>query len=190
MNQQESGKGKVSFSSLVEALASTPEGAKIKGLWEVECYGADGKLKWKDNWHNIIVNAGLDHILSVVLAAGTQITSWYLLLTNSSPTVAAADTMASHSGWVENTNYSEGARQAFTPGSVSGQSVDNSASKATFSINATTTVGGACLTSVSTKGDTTGTLFAGGAFSGGNRSLISGDTLKVQATYTQADDGV
>jgi hypothetical protein len=111
-------------------------------------------------------------------------------LMDATPTVAAGDTMGSHAGWTEADEYSEANRQAFTPGSVASQSVDNSASKATFSINATVTVGGAFLTSSNTKNGTTGTLFAGGAFSGGNRALINGDTLRVQATYTQADDGV
>jgi len=179
-----------SFNSLLEASRNLPEGCRIKGQWTVEAYDKDGNLKWIDQFHNIVVNAGLNHILSIVLAAGTQVPSWFLGLMDSSPTVAAADTMSSHAGWTENQNYSESTRQAFTPGSVASQSVDNSASKATYSINATTTVGGAFLVSNSTKGGTTGTLFAGGAFSGGNRSLISGDTLKVQATYTQADDGV
>lgn len=177
------------FGSLLEAMRHTPEGARIRGQWSVECY-RDGKLIWEDTFHNIVVNVGLNHILSIILAAGTQITTWYLGLLASSPTVAAADTMGSHSGWTEDQNYSESVRQTFTPGSVASQSVDNSASKATYSINGTTTIGGAFLTSVSTKGGSTGTLFAGGAFSGGNRAVISGDTLKVQATYTQADDGV
>lgn len=194
MNNAEGSSPKVSFDSLLEAMRQLPEGARIKGQWNVEAYrrNAEGieELLWKDSFHNIVVNAGLNHILSIVLAAGTQITTWYLGLLSSSPTVAAADTMSSHSGWTEDQNYSESVRQTFTPGSVASQSVDNSASKATFSMNASTTIGGAFLTSVSTKGGTTGTLFAGGAFSGGNRALISGDTLKVQATYTQADDGV
>jgi len=183
-------KGKTVFNSLLEAIMGTPEGSKIKGNWAIECYDKDGKLKWTDGFENIVVNAGLNHILSIVLAAGTQVTTWYVGLMDASPTVAAADTMSSHGGWTEADDYSESVRQTFTPGSVASQSVDNSASKATFSINATVTVGGAFLTSSNTKNGTTGTLFAGGAFSGGNRSLISGDTLRVQATYTQADDGV
>jgi hypothetical protein len=178
------------FNAFVENAKRHSDGARIKGHWDIECYDANGNLKWVDKIENLVVNAGLNHILSVVLAAGTQVTSWFVGLMDASPTVAAADTMSSHSGWTEADDYSESNRQAFTPGSVASQSVDNSASRATFSINASVTVGGAFLTSSNTKNGTSGTLFAGGAFSGGNRALISGDTLRVQATYTQADDGV
>jgi hypothetical protein len=59
----------------------------------------------------------------------------------------------------------------------------NSASPATFSINATTVVGGAFLTSNNTKGGSTGTLYSAADFSApGDRSVVSGDTLSV--TYT------
>jgi hypothetical protein len=54
---------------------------------------------------------------------------------------------------------------------------------AVFNINATSTVGGAFLTSNSTKSGTTGTLFSAADFqSPGDRSVASGDTLNV--TYT------
>lgn len=164
--------------------------AKARGLWDVECYSSTGELKWADSFENLVVNVGLDHLLDVELSAATQVTTWYVGLTAASPTVAAADTMASHAGWTEDQNYSEGVRQTWTDGGVSGQSVDNSASKATFSINATATIGGAFLTSDSTKGGTTGTLYAAGAFSGGNRAVVNGDSLQVTATFTMADDGV
>ena len=59
----------------------------------------------------------------------------------------------------------------------------NSASPASFSINATATVGGAFLTSNNTKSGTTGTLYSAADFgSPGDRSVASGDVLTV--TYT------
>ena len=60
----------------------------------------------------------------------------------------------------------------------------NSASPATFSINGTTTVGGAFLTSNNTKGGSTGTLFSASDFTGGDRSVVSGDTLTVTYTFS------
>jgi len=181
----------MSLDALIECVKSGHFGSKIRGYWDIECIGLDGSIRWTDKIENIVVNAGLNHILSAVLAAGTQITAWFVGLTAATPTAAAADTMASHAGWTEvHTDYSQGTRPAFTPGSVASQSVDNSASKAQFSITGTVTVGGAFLVSNSTKNGTTGTLFSIGAFSGGNRALINGDTLNVQATFTQADDGV
>ena len=101
--------------------------------------------------------------------------------------MAAADTMASHAGWTEVTAYSEAVRQTLTLGAVASQSVDNSASKAAFSINAdATTIGGAFITTDNTKGGTTGTLAGAAAFTGGNKAADNGDTLNVTVTLTQA----
>jgi len=163
--------------------------ARIRGRWKAECYDANGKLKWVEEFENIVVNEGLNHLLDSTLAGQTQITSWYVGLKGSG-TPAAADTMGSHSTWSEDQNYSESARPTWTPnGAASGQSVSNSAAKATFSINATTTIYGAFLTSSSTKGGTSGKLYAAGNFAS-SKSLSAGDQLLVTATFTTADDGV
>ena len=160
---------------------------QARGKWTVTCRDSEGNIKWIDDWENAVVNAGLDHLLDVALSAGVQTTTWYLGLTDGTPTVAAGDTTASHVGWTEVTAYTEAARVTWSDGGVASQSVDNSASPATFSINAnTTTVGGAFLVSLSTKGGSTGTLYAAGAFSAGDKLLDSGDTLDVTATFTQA----
>ena len=146
----------------------------------------DGKVidEW-DAW-NKVPNVGLDHILATEFTAGAQITSWYVGLTNASPTPAAADTMASHSGWTENVSYSEANRPAYT-GVESTQAVTNSASPATFTINAgSQTIGGAFVTSGNGKSGTTGTLACVAAFSGGNRTPASGDQIVVTYTYSAA----
>ena len=159
---------------------------RLENHYLVECFGADGKLKWTDEFDNIVVNAGLDDSLDKHLKGSTYTAAWYVGLTDGTPTVAAGDTSSSHVGWVEVQDYSEAVRQTLTLGSVSGQSVSNSASKAVFSINGTTTVGGAFIISVSTKGGTTGVLYGAGAFTGGDRSVVSGDTLNVTVTCTAA----
>ena len=69
---------------------------------------------------------------------------------------------------------------------MASQSVDNSASAAVFTINSSGTVGGGFLVTNSTKGGTTGTLYGGAAFSGGNRTVDNGDTLTVTVTATAA----
>jgi len=151
--------------------------------------GPDGKLKWVEQFENIVVNEGLNHLLDSALAGQTQITSWYVGLKGSGMP-AAADTMGSHATWSEDQNYSEANRPTWTPnGAASGQSVSNSNAKATFSINATTTIYGAFLTSNNTKGGTTGKLYAAGNFASA-KSLSAGDQLLVTATFTTADDGV
>lgn len=174
-----------------DARVTRPRRAKVRGHWEVSCYSADGELRWHECFDNLVVNEGLNYMLAAGLAAGTPITSWYIGLTNASPTPAPADTMASHAGWTEWTNYSESTRQAFVAGTVSGQQVSNSASKARFTSNAASqTVGGAFLVSNNVKGGTTGTLYAVGAFSGGNKAVGLGEIVEVTATFSLADDGV
>ena len=165
---------------------STELGGRGLGTqYKVDCIGPDGALKWSDTFDNLVVNAGLDDSLDKHLRGSAYTAAWYIGLTDGTPTVAAADTSASHAGWAEVTAYTEGTRQAATFAAVSGQSTSNTASPASFSINANgTTVGGAFLISVSTKGGATGILYGGGAFTAGDKLLDSGDTLQVTLTAT------
>lgn len=98
----------------------------------------------------------------------------------------SADTMASHTSWTELAAYSEGVRQTFTPGTVAGGSLDNSAAKATFTINAANTlIGGLFLTDSSTKSGTAGTIYGMAPFAAnGFRQLNSGDTVTVTVTLS------
>ena len=155
------------------------------GNWQITCRDPEGNVKWVEEIENLVVNEGLDHALDIVLSGGTQITTWYVGLTDGTPTIAAGDTLSSHAGWTEIQAYDEATRETWTDGGVSGQSVDNSGTVASFAVNAnSTTVGGAFLASDNTKGGTTGTLYAVGAFSGGDKTADSGDTLEVTATFT------
>ena len=121
-----------------------------------------------------------------------RITSWYLGLYGaaSSNNPAAGDTMSSHAGWTEVTDYTEATRPAatFVAATTANPSVvTNSASKAQFTMNATVTVGGAFLTSNNTKGGTSGTLFSAKDFSApGDRSVVSGDVVLVTYTFSLA----
>jgi len=167
------------------APASLPLGnASAMGNWKADIRDPNGALIETIEWQNLIVNAGLDQLLGAGLTGGGP---WYLGLIDGTPTVAAADTLATHEGWVEVTGYDEAARQAWTAGTVSGQSVDNTASAAVFTITAnSTTVGGAFLANSSTKGGTTGILFAAGAFTQADVTLSAGSTITVTAQFTQA----
>ena len=170
-------------------LQARPELAIGKGLkthYEIECYDPGGQLKWSESFSNLVVDEGLDDSLDKHFKGSGYTAAWYVGLTDGTPTVAAADTMSSHAGWTEVQTYSEASRQTLTLGTVSGQSVDNSASKAQFSINGSTTVGGAFIATDNTKGGTAGTLYGAGAFSEGDRSVVNGDTLSVTVTLTAA----
>ncbi|MGB1639442.1 MAG: hypothetical protein ACPHCV_00660, partial [Pseudohongiellaceae bacterium] len=94
--------------------------------------------------------------------------------------------VSSHSSWSELTGYTQSARPTLTLGTVASKSVDNSASKASFSINATATVAGAFLISDSTKGGTSSGILYGVVDFASSRSVISGDTLEITVTLTSA----
>lgn len=158
---------------------------ELRGGYEIVCRDKHGREKWRDRIENLVTNAGEDHALDVTLSAATQTTTWYVMLIDGTPTVAEGDTSSSHAGWTEITSYDEAARVTWSDGGVSGQSVDNSGSTADFTMNSDgTTVGGAALIADNTKGGSTGVLYSAGAFTGGDKSVDSGDTLSVTATFT------
>ncbi len=168
----------------LDARAGVGMEAGASTQYLVECHGADGALKWAEEFHNVVVTTGLNELLTDTFKASTYTAAWYVGLTAATPSFVAGDTMASHGGWTESAAYSEGARQTLTLGSVTSGSVSNSASKAVFSINGSATVGGAFVANNSTKSGTTGVLYGGGAFTEGNRSVVSGDTLSVTVTLS------
>ena len=175
-------------------IAGTKSGeeAKATGVYHVECHDKDGNLKWSADTKNLVVNAGLAYMAGTALTSVAQITTWYIGLygAGASNTPAAGDTMSSHAGWTEVTDYSNSTRVAatFVTATTANPSVvTNAASPATFNINGTTTVGGAFLTSGSAKSGTTGTLFSAADFSSpGDRSVVSGDILSVSYTFSLA----
>ncbi len=151
--------------------------------WRVECVRA-GQVIWVDEGKNLIVDTGINDALDKWLKGSTYTAAFYVGLTDGTPTPDAADTMSSHSGWTEVTAYDEGTREALVLGSVSAKTVSNTASKASFTISGSTTVGGAFLTTDSTKGGTSGTLISVKAFTGGDRSVVDDDVLNVTVTVT------
>lgn len=168
------------------------ETALATGKYVVECFDKDGNLKWVAESKNLVVNVGLQYMAGVALTSTTQITSWYIGLYGAaaSNNPVGTDTMSSHAGWTENVTYSEATRPAATFAAATNANpsvVTNSASKAAFTINGTTTIGGAFLTSNNTKLGTTGTLFSAADFSApGDRSVVSGDILNVTYTFSLA----
>lgn len=91
----------------------------------------------------------------------------------------AADVMSSKL-FNENVVYSNANRPTWTKnGSPSAGAMSNSSSKAAFTINGSSRIFGAFLTSDNTKSGTTGTLYGGGLFSI-SRAVENGDTLNVQ----------
>jgi hypothetical protein len=178
----------------------------VGSLWSFECYshhhadgskcpspwdGADGKpccpegipfeqhehrLRWNDTIKNLVVTAGRNKLLDATFKTGLAAPAWYVGLKDTG-TPDAADTMGSHVTWATISPYSNATDPAFTPGTISAGAVNNSASKAVFTINGTDDVFGAFLKDDNTVDGTTGTLYGAGDFTGGTRSVLSGDTL-------------
>jgi len=165
------------------------ETAKATGRFLIECFDKDGNLKWSAEESNLVVNVGLQYMAGVALTSTAQITTWYIGLygAGASNTPAATDTLSSHAGWTEVTPYA-GNRPAATFAAATNANpsvVTNTASPASFSINATQTVGGAFLCSAASG--TTGTLFSAADFqSPGDRNVVSGDTLNVSYSFSLA----
>lgn len=174
----------------MSAGRGTTEGSKGGGVFEVKCYDAEGKLKWEAQEHNLVVNVGLQDMNTQYFTGSGYTATWYLGLYGaaSSNNPAAGDTMASHAGWTEETGYSQSTRPACSFGTATTADpsvISNSGSPATFSINATATIGGAFLTSDNTKGGTSGVLFSAADFAApGDRSVVSGDTITVTYTFS------
>ena len=157
---------------------------RLKNTWEVVCKGSDGKEKWRELNDNLIVTVGLNSLLTEYFKGSSYTATWCVGLKGTG-TALAADTMSSHSSWTEITDYSESVRQTIVLGPPSAGSVDNSASKATFSINGATTIYGAFLANASAKSGTGGILYGVVDF-GSSRAVISGDTLEITVTLTAA----
>jgi hypothetical protein len=193
MNKEQSKAGDTVAATLTRTLGAV-EAARAGGVYHIECRDKDGNLKWTAESHNLVVNVGLQDMNAKYFTGSSYTATWYLGLYGaaSSNNPAAGDTASSHAGWTEITPYSNATRPTCTfgtPTTADPSVATNSASPASFTINATATIGGAFLISNSTKGGTTGILFSASDFqSPGDRSVVSGDTLNV--TYTFSLDAV
>ncbi len=163
--------------------------AKAGGVYKVVCHDADGNLKWEETTHNLVVNTGLQDMNTKYFSGSSYTAAWYLgLITGpgSGTSIAASDTLASHAGWTEFTNYS-GNRKAVTFGTATTADpsvIDNSASPSQFTISGGGgVVAGAFLCNAATG--TSGILFSASDFqSPGDRTVVSGDTLTVTYTFS------
>lgn len=159
------------------------EEAHASGVYAVECYDSEGNLRWSDTIDNLVTTVGKNELLDKGLAGSSYTAAWYVgLIDNGSwSAVNAADTMASHAGWTENTGYSQSTRPAasWSAASAGAKALSSAAS---FTINADDTIKGCFLVNNSTKGGTTGVLYSAGLFTAGDKVVQNGDTLNVSYT--------
>lgn len=165
--------------------AVNQEQANAHGHYTVVCRDAQGHVKWSDGFANLVTTVGKNDALDKYLAGSAYTAAWYLgLISSVSYTgVAAADTMASHVGWLESGTanvpaYSQAARPAavFAAASAGSKATSNAA---TYSITSSGTVKGCFLSSSSAKDGISGILYSAGLFSGGDKVVGSGDSIAV-----------
>ena len=169
--------------------AGPVETASGGGVFTLQCFDKYGKLKWEEQSHNLVVNEGLDDMNTKYFTGSGYTAAWYLgLISGTGPTIAAGNTLASHAGWTEvtpSTGYT-GNRKAVTFGTATTADpsvIDNSGSPSSFAMLVNSTVvAGAFLCSVASG--TSGVLFSAGDFTGGDKSVASGDTLNVTYTFS------
>ena len=197
MHKELSGFGDNAVATL-QANVTVPEGMGIEGHYHVECRDADGNLKWEEKFPNLVVAAGKQLMLDTLLKGSSySVVGPYLgLISDSSNTFAAADTMSSHT-WTEFTNYTVGGSavrgtavfgSATSSGTTPTNVTTSAASAITYTITgAGGTVGGCFLVTgsgaSSTQGNTSGTLYSAGDFATA-KVTTAGDTVSVTYSTT------
>ena len=163
-------------------VAAHTEAAHASGRYTVQCHDADGVLLWEEPIENLVTTVGGNFALDTVLSGSAYTAAWYigLITATSFSAVALGDTMASHAGWLESVNYSQSTRVATAWNSAASKSKSLSAG-CVFTMNATDTIQGCFLTSISTKSGATGTLYSAGTFAT-PQPVVSGNTLTVSYT--------
>lgn len=199
MIKETNGFGDSAVATLATNVADN-ETVGVEGHYIVECRDKDGNLKWEEKIPNLVNAGGKELMLDTLLrTSGTYTTvgPFLGLISGSSPTFAASDTMSSHGGWTEFTNYTVGGSAVrgtavFSAASSTGSTPSNVTTCAASAITYTITggggtVGGCFLVTgtgaVSTQSSTAGTLYSAGAFSTA-KTTTAGDTVSVTYSTT------
>jgi hypothetical protein len=123
---------------------------------------------------NGITDQGLTDLLTTYFDEGTPITTWYFGLIAGTGTLAATDTLASHAGWTEFTDYT-GDRKAWVPDAPSARAIGNTTTS-DFAITGTGTLKGAFLGGAETG--TSSILWSTGLFNS-DVPVENGNTIKL-----------
>lgn len=186
----------------VATLQTNAVGAEslgVAGSYHVVCRDAEGNVKWEEGFPNLVVAVGKQLMLDTLLAGSsyTTVGPFLGLITGATPTFLAADTMSSHGGWTEYTDYTVGGSAVrgtavFSAASSSGLSPSNVTTAAAASITYTITGSGGIVSGCflvtgsgasSTISNTSGTLYSAGAFATA-KTTTAGDTVSVTYSTT------
>lgn len=140
----------------------------------------------REEVHNLIPLEGLNFLLNSEFKGTAVPATWYIAVYEGNYTPTLADTAAAFpAAATETTSYAEAARVAYVPGTVTGGTLDNAASPATFTFNASKTIYGGFMSSASAKSAVTGTLISAVRFASPKTPTV-GDLLKITAGFTFA----
>ncbi len=167
------------------------ERATLRGVFTATLT-REGRVVWEDEFHNTVMTIGKNVALDAFLAGSAYtVTGPFMGLISSTSysSINAADTMASHSGWLEagtaNTPHYTTVRPTCAWSAASGGAKALSAALS-FTFTGSGTVKGAFLCygtgAVSTIDSTAGTLLSAGLFTGGDRAVVTSDVLNVSYT--------
>lgn len=168
------------------------EAARASGKYYFECYGRDGKLKWREECDNLVTTVGKNYALNTFLQASSfSVIGPYLGLIGLPYTSGPAitDTMGSHAGWSEVGLANAPAYTAPRKSVVGSWAAASNGSKslssaASYAITSAGTVKGAFLVldsgALSNIDNTGGTLYSAGTFT--DKVVGIGDTLNVSYT--------
>ncbi|MES2048877.1 MAG: hypothetical protein V4447_10780 [Pseudomonadota bacterium] len=164
------------------------ENVQVHGWYDAVCRDADGNELWREHFPNLVVTQGKNDLLDKYFAGSAYTAAFFLGLISSTSysAIVAADTMASHAGWLEAGGANTPTYAASTRPSVAWAAA-SAGTKAispgiVFTFSGSGTVKGGFLTTNSTKDGTTGTLYSAGLFTGGDQPVVSTNTLTVSYT--------
>jgi hypothetical protein len=184
----------------LNAGAVANETLGIEGHYHVECRDKDGNLKWEESFPNLVNAVGKELMLDTLLKGSSySVTGPFLgLISGAAPTFGTgSDTMTSHAGWTEFTNYTVGGSAVrgtavFASATSSGSTPSNVTTSAASAITYTITGGGGTVGGCflvlgsgasSTQSNTGGTLYSAGAFTTA-KITTAGDTVSVTYSTT------
>lgn len=146
----------------------------------------NGKIidEWDD--HNLITDEGINNLLDVYLRNQTNAGTWYIGLFEGNYTPLVTDTGATIAANAdETTALTNTVRPTWTPAAAAAKAITNSASKATFTFNADTTIYGGFLISNNVIGGNTGKCFAASRFTS-SKAVGNGDQILLTYAFAGA----
>lgn len=151
---------------------------KLTGKYKVTVERG-GKIIGVREGMNMITDEGKNAILELLFGASTKPSLFVGLINNSpTPVVAAADTFASHAGWVEATTYDEADRQALVMGTAASKTIATSA-QSVFTISGAVSIYGFFICDDDAKGNTGANFLWNTARFDSVISAIDDDVVKV-----------